>query len=140
MSFSSELSFLPAGDCPTTHSIPLHSLTPRLPSQDFLLMTAGPRYIASARTAQKTLLPTALLLSRSCVLRPLSSNGRGLQSHYLVTVIAPLLIPRSLPSNGCRCHNIKTLYKKKVRVTGIRLLMVGWVLSIRIHVLKRERN
>jgi hypothetical protein len=27
-----------------------------------VLMAAGPRYIASARTAQKTLLPTALLL------------------------------------------------------------------------------
>jgi hypothetical protein len=32
------------------------------PSQDFPIMAAGPHYIASVRTAQKTPLPTALLL------------------------------------------------------------------------------
>jgi hypothetical protein len=37
----------------------------------------------------------------------ITSNGRCLQSHYLATVIVLLLISRSLPSNGSKCHNIK---------------------------------
>jgi hypothetical protein len=42
-----------------------HVLTGWRPSQDYPIMAAGPRYIASARTAQETL-PTALLFVRAC--------------------------------------------------------------------------
>jgi hypothetical protein len=48
---------------------------------------AGPLYIASARSAQTTQLPTALLL-RVCLLQPLPSNDRCLQNHYLGMAIA----------------------------------------------------
>jgi hypothetical protein len=44
-------------------------------------VTPRARYMASARTAQKTPLPKLLLLG------PLHSNGRYLQSHYLVTAV-----------------------------------------------------
>jgi hypothetical protein len=37
-------------------------------------------YIVSARTAQRTQLPTTLLLLRACLLQPLPSNGRCLRS------------------------------------------------------------
>jgi hypothetical protein len=50
-------------------------------------MAAGPRYIASTRTAQRTPLPTALLLLLAFLLRLLPSNGRCLQSHYLATAL-----------------------------------------------------
>jgi hypothetical protein len=40
-------------------------------SLDWPIMTARPPYRASAQTAQKTPLPTALLLLRVCLLRPL---------------------------------------------------------------------
>jgi hypothetical protein len=46
-------------------------LTP--PSQDFPVMTAGPRYIALARTEQKTLHPTVIPLL--LVAQPLLNNG-----------------------------------------------------------------
>jgi hypothetical protein len=65
-----------------------------------------PRYLASARTAQRTSLLTALLLLRTCLLGPLPSNCRCLQSHYLATAIVQLLISQSLPSNGSTCHNM----------------------------------
>jgi hypothetical protein len=48
----------------------------------------GPRYIASARTAQKTPLPAVTLLLRACLLRQLPSNGRYLQSRFLPTAIS----------------------------------------------------
>jgi hypothetical protein len=51
-------------------------------------MAAGPRFIALERTAQRTPLETALILFRTCILRPLPSNGRCLQSYYLATAIA----------------------------------------------------
>jgi hypothetical protein len=57
------------------------------PTQDALLMAAGPRYIASARTTQTTPFPTALLLLRACLLRQFLSNDRCLESHYLATAI-----------------------------------------------------
>jgi hypothetical protein len=58
----------------------------RLKSQDSDLMTAGPRYIASVRTAQRTPLPADLLF-RAVLLWPLPTTGRYLQSHYLATAI-----------------------------------------------------
>jgi hypothetical protein len=51
------------------------------------LMAAGHSYIASARTEQRTPLTTALLLLRTCLLRPLRSNCRCLLSYYLVTAV-----------------------------------------------------
>jgi hypothetical protein len=41
-----------------------------LPSQDSHVMAAGPRCVASERTAQKTPFLTVLLLLRACLLRP----------------------------------------------------------------------
>jgi hypothetical protein len=58
-----------------------------LPSQDSLLMAAGPCYIALVQIAHRTPFPAALLLLRACLLRPLPSNGRCLHSHYLATAI-----------------------------------------------------
>jgi hypothetical protein len=48
-------------------------------------MATGPRYIASARTARKTPLPTALLLLRACLLRP---SRACLQSRSLATAVS----------------------------------------------------
>jgi hypothetical protein len=62
------------------HVIFLSKITPRY-------LAADPRYIASTRTAQRTLLPTALLLLRACLLRPLPNNGHCLHSHYLATAV-----------------------------------------------------
>jgi hypothetical protein len=45
------------------------------------------RFTASARTSQRTPFPRVLILLRSCLLRPLPSNIRFLQSHYLATAI-----------------------------------------------------
>jgi hypothetical protein len=61
---------------------------------------------ASARTGQKTPLPTDILLLRAFLLRQLPINGRCLQNHYLATAVVQLLTLRSLPSNGSTCHNI----------------------------------
>jgi hypothetical protein len=69
-------------------------------------MAAGHLYTVSARTAQRTLLPIALLLLGACLLRPSPSYGHCVESHSLATAIAYLLISRSLPSNGTACHNI----------------------------------
>jgi hypothetical protein len=44
-------------------------------------------YIASSRTAQRTPLPTVLLVLHLCLLRPLPSNSLCILSHYLVTDI-----------------------------------------------------
>jgi hypothetical protein len=38
------------------------------------------------------------------LLRPLPSNGRCLQSHYLATAVVELIISRSLSSNRSTCH------------------------------------
>jgi hypothetical protein len=65
------------------------------------LMANGPRYIALAGTTQRTPPPTGLTL-----LRPLSSNGCCLQSHYLPVAVVWLLISWLLPSNWSACHNI----------------------------------
>jgi hypothetical protein len=58
-----------------------------LPSQNCLAMAAGPHYIASALTAQKTLLPTVtpLLL----VTQPLSNNGCFLAPQFLLWANMP---------------------------------------------------
>jgi hypothetical protein len=45
------------------------------------VIAAAPRFMASTRTAQKTPLTAVILLLLECVLRPLPSNGRCLQSH-----------------------------------------------------------
>jgi hypothetical protein len=41
----------------------------KLPSQDSLVMAAGPRYVASTQTAQKTPFPTVLLLLGDVAMR-----------------------------------------------------------------------
>jgi hypothetical protein len=51
---------------------------------------------------------TTLPLLRACLLRPIPSSGRSLQSHYLATVVVWLLILRSLPTNGSTCHIINS--------------------------------
>jgi hypothetical protein len=51
------------------------------------LITAALLYITSAWTAQRTPLPDSLLLLRACLLRPLPSYDRCLQSHHLATAI-----------------------------------------------------
>jgi hypothetical protein len=71
-SSTSVLTSLLTGDCLTTNSLlhllpgwrPSHTnlLLFLLPSQDPLVIATVPRYIASARIAQKTPLPTVLLL------------------------------------------------------------------------------
>jgi hypothetical protein len=58
-----------------------------LKTQGSLEIAAGPRYIASAPTAQRTALPTALLLLHACLLRPLLSNDHCLQNHYVAGTI-----------------------------------------------------
>jgi hypothetical protein len=55
-----------------------------LPSQDCLVMTADPRYIVSARTAQKTPLPTVTPLLR--VTQALPSSGCLSVSTVLVLI------------------------------------------------------
>jgi hypothetical protein len=50
----------------------------------------------------------------ACLLRPLPSNGRCLQRHYLIMAILQLFISRSLPSKGSTCHNINTVVFKYI--------------------------
>jgi hypothetical protein len=80
-SSASMLTFLLAGDCPTTTSYSSNCYLKTL-------MAAATRYVASARTTHRTLLPTVLLLLRVHLLWPLHSNGHCLQSHYLATAIS----------------------------------------------------
>jgi hypothetical protein len=47
-------------------------------------MAASPRYIASAPTTQRTPFPTALLLLRACLLRPLPNNGHCVAAYFTV--------------------------------------------------------
>jgi hypothetical protein len=61
--------------------------------------------LSSARTAQKILLSTVLLLLRAYLLQSLPSNDCCLQSYYLATAVVQLLISRSSPGNGSTCHN-----------------------------------
>jgi hypothetical protein len=51
------------------------------------VLAPGSHYIASARIAHRTPLPTAFLLFCACVLRQLSSNVRCLHSNYLANAI-----------------------------------------------------
>jgi hypothetical protein len=53
----------------------------------YSVMAAGPRYIALAWTAQRTLIPTALLLLHVCLSWPFPSNMHCLQSHYSAMAI-----------------------------------------------------
>jgi hypothetical protein len=53
-----------------------------LPSQDSPVMATGPRYIALARTAQKTSLPKVTPLLH--VTQPLPSNDRSLAPQFLL--------------------------------------------------------
>jgi hypothetical protein len=55
-------------------------------------MVAGPRYIASARTAQKTPLPTALMLFLACLLRQSLSHCQ-----------ATCVYTQPFPNNGYLC-------------------------------------
>jgi hypothetical protein len=57
----------------------------RLKTLSFSLMAAGPPYITSGRTAQRTPLPTAFILLHECLLYPLPGNCRCLESHRLAT-------------------------------------------------------
>jgi hypothetical protein len=95
------LTFLPAGDSPTTTS--LHSTTQLnwhpswrpshtdlllfwLQPQDSSLMAAGPCYIISAPTAQRTSLLTALILLHACLLGPIPNSGCLFRGRCLATV------------------------------------------------------
>jgi hypothetical protein len=79
---------LPFSSPPTTRRVTVEVFDPaskrETPSS---VMTVDLCYIASARSAQRTRLPIALLLLCACLLRPLPSNNRCLQSHYLATVV-----------------------------------------------------
>jgi hypothetical protein len=65
-----------------------------LPSQDSLVIAAVPCYIVSAWTAQKTPLPTVLLLlhaslaaityQRPLLIEPLPSNGSCIAAHFTI--------------------------------------------------------
>jgi hypothetical protein len=66
---------VPFSSPPTTRRVTVEVFEPAS-MRGWLLMAAGPRYIASAWTAQKIPLPTALLLLRACLLWPLPNNGR----------------------------------------------------------------
>jgi hypothetical protein len=91
-----------ASNCQILNATPLHQLPGwrsshtnlllfSLPSQDSSLTAAGPRYLASARIAQKTPLPTAFLLLRACLVggiawqRPLFTEPL-LRNGYCVAV------------------------------------------------------
>jgi hypothetical protein len=76
-------------------------IRPRLHTGE--VIAAAPRYIDSARTAQRTPLPRVFL--RTCHLRPLPNNGRCLQSHYLGAAVVIQLVSWSLPNSGSTCHN-----------------------------------
>jgi hypothetical protein len=67
------------------------------------LMAADPRYIASTRTAQGKS-PQNSSIVRTYLLRPLPSNGRCLQCHYLATAVVWLIL-RLWPSSESTCHN-----------------------------------
>jgi hypothetical protein len=62
-------------------------------SQDSSIMASGPCYIASAQTAQRTPLPTALLLLRMCLLQPLLSSGCCIADYFAVIAQQWVCVP-----------------------------------------------
>jgi hypothetical protein len=121
MTSAPALRFLPVGDSPTANSLlsgwrssHTNLLPFSLPSEYCLLMAAGLLYVASARIAQKTPLPTSLLLLHACVLRQFANKACYLQSHYLATAIVWLLISRSLSSNGSTIYSCNITKKFKM--------------------------
>jgi hypothetical protein len=90
----------------------------KLPSQNSSVMAAGPCYTASARTEQKTLLPTTLLLLWMCLLWQ-SNDGYWasakqwacLQTRFLATAVSAgftILLSVDMPQYiKCSCKFFK---------------------------------
>jgi hypothetical protein len=110
---------------------------PLSPSTHWLVIAAGPHYIALARTAQKALLPTALLSLHACLLQPITwqllshclatgafaepfpSNSSLLASHFCFEQICHSIIfmEKPFPSNNCLCWLYSSILSKYATVS-----------------------
>jgi hypothetical protein len=132
--------WVPSSSPPTTRRATVEASEPASTGVDSsYLMVAGPRHTDSARTAQRTPIPTALLLLRACLLRPLPNNGSYLRSFYLATIIVNL----SLPSNNSTCHSVFIfIYSNRLnRKQGINGSSTGkWACYREVYSLENKIN